>query len=130
MFGAETWLERAYPVGSIYLSVSGTDPGTLFGGTWARIKDRFLLAAGDDYAAGATGGEAEHTLTAGEMPEHTHALYYYKASGDKSFGYNYGGAGQQSNPTTASGGIVPAGGGQAHNNMPPYLAVYVWRRTA
>ena len=130
LFGAESWLNKVYPVGSIYMSVNSTDPGTLFGGTWQRIKDRFLLSAGDDYAAGATGGEAEHTLIESEMPEHTHAIYYYNSSGDKSFGYNYQNKGKQSQQTTASGGIVSAGGGQPHNNMPPYLAVYVWQRTA
>lgn len=119
-----------YPVGSIYMSVNNADPGTLFGGTWQQIEDTFLLAAGTNHAAGSTGGEETHTLTESEMPEHTHALYYYNANGDKSFGYNYQNKGTQSQQTTASGGIVNAGGGQAHNNMPPYLAVYVWKRTA
>lgn len=130
LFGAESFLERVYPVGSLYLSTASADPGTLFGGVWARIEDRFLLAAGTVYAAGDTGGEAAHTLTESEMPNHTHALYYYNAGGSKSFGYNYGSKGTESQKTTASGGIVNSGGGQAHNNLPPYLAVYVWRRTA
>lgn len=65
-----------YPVGSIYMSVNDTDPSLLFHGTWERIKDRFLLAAGDAYAAGSTGGS------------------------------------------------------QPHNNMPPYLTVYMWKRIA
>ena len=47
-----------YPVGSIYMSVNATSPASLFGGTWEQLKDRFLLAAGDTYAAGSTGGEA------------------------------------------------------------------------
>ena len=49
-----------YPIGSIYISVSDNSPEILFGGKWERIKDQFLLAAGDAYSAGATGGEAEH----------------------------------------------------------------------
>lgn len=61
-----------YPVGSIYMSVNSTSPASLFGGTWERIKDRFLLAAGDTYSAGSTGGEAQHTLTVDEMPSHYH----------------------------------------------------------
>lgn len=119
-----------YPVGSIYMSVSSTSPATLFGGTWERIKDTFLLSAGDTYSAGNTGGEAAHKLTINEMPNHTHAIYYYLSSGDKSFGYNFSSKGSQSSQTTESGGIVNTGGSTAHNNMPPYLAVYVWKRTA
>lgn len=67
-------LNYTYPVGSIYISVTATNPGTFFGGTWERIKDRFLLASGDIYANGATGGEATHTLTSSEMPSHTHTF--------------------------------------------------------
>lgn len=84
-------LERVYPVGSIYMSVNSTDPGTLFGGTWQRLKDRFLLAAGDSYTAGATGGEASHTLTAAEsgVPAHAHGLNSHKHSvGAHSHGLN------------------------------------------
>lgn len=53
----------AHPVGSYYWSSESTDPSTLFGGTWEQVKDRFVLAAGDSYAVGATGGEATHTLS-------------------------------------------------------------------
>lgn len=63
----------AHPVGSLYWSREATDPATLFGGAWERVKDRFILAAGDSYAAGSEGGEATHTLTVDEMPAHTHA---------------------------------------------------------
>lgn len=119
-----------YPVGSIYMSVSSTSPATLFGGTWERIKDTFLLSAGNTYSAGATGGEATHKLTVDEMPSHTHAIYYYLSSGSKSFGYSFQDKGEPSSQTTSSGGIVNTGGSTAHNNMPPYLAVYVWKRTA
>ena len=63
---------KTYPVGSIYLSVNETDPTDIFGGKWERLKDVFLLASGDVFAAGATGGEAEVTLTVEQMPKHTH----------------------------------------------------------
>ena len=135
-------LQAVYPVGAIYLSTVGADPGTLFGfGTWERIKDVFLLAAGDTDAAGATGGEAAHTLTVDEMPQHGHTVNIsgdydsvnpvYWGSGvgsadNNAWGYKYG--------TKPDGGTYVtaayAGGGAAHNNMPPYLAVYMWRRTA
>lgn len=120
MAGAGSSALSAYPVGSIYLSVSSTSPSTLFGGAWERIQDRFLLCAGATYAAGATGGEATHKLTIDEMPSHTHALYE-------------GRGGSTSSAVKESGNIAaqtqPAGGNKPHNNMPPYLAVYVWKRT-
>lgn len=51
-------IDNIYPVGSLYFSVNNIDPGTLFGGTWERIQDKFLLCAGSTYAAGTTGGNA------------------------------------------------------------------------
>lgn len=143
--GGKSLLDMVYPVGSIYLSVSGTDPQTLFGGTWARLEDVFLLAAGAKHAAGSTGGEESHTLTASEMPTHNGHLSAgiagtapyekgnYKgylnsstmtAYGDIGRGWNVY-SGNEMHPASEA-----AGGGQPHNNMPPYLAVYTWKRTA
>lgn len=68
----EIFLNLTYPIGSIYTSSNPADPGTLFGGTWAQIKDTFLLTAGDAYKAGATGGEVSHTLSVAEIPSHGH----------------------------------------------------------
>lgn len=122
-----------YPIGSIYLSVNNANPSTLFGGTWVQIKDKFLLSAGDTYSGGDTGGEATHTLTIDEMPSHTHS------SGSNSDGFvahATGGGSYSAGYVNASGEMVfyrqpeNSGEGQAHNNMPPYLAVYVWQRTA
>lgn len=127
--GAGMSLQSVYPVGAVYISTADTDPGTLFGfGTWERIKDRFLLAAGDVYAAGATGGAAEVALTVGEMPEHNHGLHFSAAAGPYSSPVRGDGSSQEwgYSPNTVSNN----GGGQPHNNMPPYLAVYMWRRTA
>ena len=67
-------LNLVYPVGSIYWSSKNTNPGTLFGGTWVQIKDRFILAAGDYYSNGATGGVATVTLTVSNMPSHSHSF--------------------------------------------------------
>ena len=67
-------LNLVYPVGSIYWSSKNTNPGTLFGGTWQQIKDRFILAAGDSYSNGATGGAATVTLTVSNMPSHSHSF--------------------------------------------------------
>lgn len=134
--GGKSLLDMMYPVGSIYLSVSGTDPQTLFGGTWARLENVFLLAAGAKHAAGSTGGEESHTLTEDEIAPHKHAMAYAPESSASSTGFSYGiAAGSATNSAGGRGyasnlGTFSAGGGQPHNNMPPYLAVYTWKRTA
>ena len=133
----------AHPLRSLYWSDDPTDPAALFGGTWERVKDVFLLAAGDTYLAGDTGGEATHTLTETELPEidgefATAVVGQHTNKGVKghAYGTNFG--------TFTSGGITGTGitnetqygygykfgGGQPHNNMPPYLANYCWRRIA
>ncbi len=123
-------LDKAYPVGSIYMSVNSTNPHSLFGGTWVQIKDRFLLAAGAAYKAGATGGEATHTLTVDEIPNHQHALWYPNEGGEQSAAIGYPEAGSKNTWYAEASRTGGAGGGAAHNNMPPYLSVYVWKRTA
>lgn len=128
--GESAWLtaQGAYPVGAIYLSVTDANPAALFGGTWERIGGRFLLGADSTYAAGSTGGEAAHTLTVEEMPRHNHEIDNLNASGSatpfmtvqaqdkKGFGGNFQ--------------TMYAGGGKAHNNMPPYIAVFMWQRVS
>ena len=99
------------------MSANNVSPANLFGGTWEQIKDRFLLACGSTYKAGATGGEATHSLTKDEIPH-------------IGSGIGYGGdsvaAGTGWKDTWLGGNDVA----KAHNNMPPYLAVYMWKRTA
>lgn len=177
---------QIYPVGSIYMSMNPTDPGTLFGGTWQALNEgRVLIGANATYAAGSTGGEATHTLTTNEMPAHTHTgstasagshthtgstssagshshnsgvtddVYHsfvqytsYKNSSKYSFmnetshAVNYqsttssGGSHSHSMSLNSAGShthtmnLNNTGGGQAHNNMQPYLAVYMWTRIA
>jgi len=123
-------LAQEHRVGSLYFSDDPTSPASLFGGTWEQIKDCFILAAGDVYAAGSTGGEAEHVLTVAELAAHGHAAYYADAGGSTSFGYNYTNRGEPSNANTSSSGIVSTGGSQPHNNMPPYRTAYCWRKIA
>lgn len=128
-------LLKMYPVGSIYISTNNANPKTLFGGTWVQIKDVFLLAAGTTYKAGATGGEATHTLTLGEMPEHAHEMYSANSSGSSTWTPNAGSylvdsVTDTKNTWWSQIGMNNAGGSTAHNNMPPYLVVYVWKRTA
>lgn len=137
-----TWqnlVNKMYPVGTIYQSTSSTSPASFLGGTWERIKDCFLLAAGDTYTAGGTGGEATHKLTVAEMPSHNHEginidnVYYFGWENGSSTGVNFykffnGTYWSKDVQNRLASGYT--GGATAHNNMPPYLTVYVWKRTA
>jgi hypothetical protein len=73
-------MQLIYPVGSLYWSSKNTNPATLFGGTWTQIKDKFVLACGDTYANGATGGSSTVTLTVNQIPSHTHTGPSHKHS--------------------------------------------------
>lgn len=134
-------LLMAHPIGSIYSSTVATSPADLFGGTWERIKDTFLLAAGSTYAAGATGGEATHTLTEAELASHIHQIksdggaktHLVATNGSGSDGPDYSfddSSHDYDGNISGSFYATATGGNQPHNNMPPYLAVYVWKRTA
>lgn len=124
-------LDDNHPVGSIYLSTQSTSPASLFGGTWEQIKDRFLLAAGDTYSAGSTGGEAIHTLTISEMPSHKHDFGSPLSGNPTSanqLAINWGDEAVRTQDYLTE--TLPTGGNEAHNNMPPYLAVNIWMRVA
>jgi hypothetical protein len=125
-------LLKAYPVGAIYISTANTSPASLFGGTWTQLKDRFLLGAGNTYSAGATGGAATVTLTVDQMPKHTHDLSMAsKQNTGSDYSTSYLGLGESGNTNyTNDNPVKSAGGGKSHNNMPPYLVVYMWKRTA
>ena len=126
-----------YPVGSIYQSTGSTSPASLFGGSWERIQGRFLLGTSSSYSVSSTGGETAHRLTESEMPSHRH----WGSDGGYSFlvDLNKQDASSEFAMLTAStvqwrysinGGTAYAGGNGSHNNMPPYYAVNIWRRTA
>ena len=123
----ESLIDLIYPVGSYYFSSSSTSPQNLFGGTWEQIKDKFILAAGDTYTVGATGGSATHTLTVNEIPSHRHTT---GPSSNAAYGGNSGDIQSGSGWKTALDKIYTgySGGGSAHNNMPPYLVAYCWHR--
>lgn len=133
------------------MSVNSTNPTNLFGGTWEQLKDKFLLGCGDTYSNGSTGGEANHTLTVNEIASHEHKVIernnvrtgsmedfalYVKQNGKSGTGNKY----YQLTATDMEISYMyshyeglnakATGGGQSHNNMPPYLAVYMWKRTA
>ena len=130
-------LDLTYPIGSIYMSVNSVSPETLFGGKWESINDTFLLCAGNTYPAGSSGGEATHKLEVSEMPRHAHKVHewlWVMSQGGSSGRYdinNVSGSGNtniiiedgdQQRFGTESGSDVP------HNNMPPYISVYCWKR--
>lgn len=193
-YQSERWtgpqLDQIYPIGSIYMSVTSTDPGTLFGGTWEQIQNTFLVAQGSSYTAGSTGGNATHShttnagtsggpsnntsgstaITISQMPSHGHVVRLHNQAGTQGTAYVYNGA-TKTNSTWAKntgvswvgstfncaqggagdqcGGADPVGNGAGHthtlsshthsqvsvgtssaSNLPPYLAVYMWKRTA
>ncbi len=139
-------LDFVYPVGSIYMSVNNVSPQTFLGGTWVQLKDRFLLGAGDKYSAGSTGGEAAHKLTVAEMPIHSHAQNIlvnnyspYQNEPNSNLKPNSGSEGsvvktywanRGSGYSLTTSAMASAGSSAVHNNMPPYLVVYMWERTA
>jgi len=145
-------INSIYPVGSIYMSVTDVNPASLFKGTkWEQIKDRFLLAAGSTYSIASTGGEAAVTLTSAQsgLPAHRHSattndsIQQYFVTNDNSGASNAGFTTSSSGKWTDgqatsgtfhhmlnTGSVSAENASQAHNNMPPYLAVNVWKRTA
>lgn len=149
----ENLLDRTYPIGSIYMSVNSTEPSTLFGGTWERLKGRFLIGAGTNteansngeygdlgrgdpnFAGGETGGQYYHQLTIDEMPEHTHNIKSSSVDGNDEKNWvlkdHMANVSMESLPWQWGGTAVSyEGSGKKHSNMPPYLAVYMWKRTA
>lgn len=131
---AEIMLEL-YPVGAVYISANSTSPASLFGGMWEQIEDRFLLAAGSTYSAGSTGGEANVTLSKSQVPYEANLYYYYDGTGsiipsdhcylkENTWAYSNG------NVNGFTNKFGPTLDADAHNNMPPYLAVYIWRRVS
>lgn len=150
MKGISNLIDILYPIGSIYFSVNPTDPASIFGGSWERIQDRFLLAAGTTYEAGTTGGETSHALTTEEMPSHTHfastsaagghthsigcdtdaakGTYCSSVHGADTGAETFKGATSSAGNHTHTVSVSASGSGAAHNNMPPYLTVYMWIR--
>lgn len=125
-----------YRVGEIYITTTTSSPGEIFGGTWEQIKDVFLLAAGDTYTAGSTGGSANAVVVS-----HNHrlekygsvlAIYVPASESETSAGFVaaptdeglWGGVDKAATEINSTG---ESGTGK---NMPPYLAVYMWKRVA
>lgn len=134
-------LEAVYPVGSIYITVANQNPAALFGfGTWEQIQDRFLLASGPNYPVGTVGGSTSHTHTLGNG----FACITYIWTGNENrlllkYGTGSFVANRYTNSAGASyveanydiGNAVKLGGStDSGSNMPPYIAVYVWKRVS
>ena len=124
-------LNIIYPVGSVYISTNSTSPATLFGGSWKQIKDRFLLACGNSYSNGVTGGEYSVTLNQNNLPASLGTIKIHDENAQVQSNYIDGlemawtkkwrdSIDNLYNPLAQ----IP------HNNMPPYLAVYMWYRIA
>lgn len=156
--GGKKLLDLVYPIGAVYMSMTGTPPSALFGGTWRAIEGRFLIAADATYPVTSTGGAASHTLTTEQLPSHSH-----RVSGDTdatSVGHDHGIPNIKSGQSGEYGAYAETwgygsgsrelntnfvdithnhsldvtshttGGGKSFSLLPPYMAVYMWRRTA
>lgn len=128
-------LDIIYPIGSIYYAYGTvTSPASTVGGTWSRIKDTFLWFTSDDAALGKTGGEKTHTLTIDEMPSHTHRATTKGSIGGSTqlnqYTDQWGASSLDSSTYMDSRVTWARGGGQAHENMPPYVECAAWYRTA
>ena len=150
-------IDFIYPVGSIYMSVNNVSPQIFLGGEWEQIEDTFLLSAGSKHTAGSTGGEESHILSVAESPSHTHTRGTMNITGNTQSFYHYipntGGDGCFVTKSREGGGVTvgsstytgcgtatfdasrnwtgetsSVGNNQPHNNMPPYLTVYMWKR--
>ena len=147
-------VDLIYPIGSIYISVNSVSPATLFGGTWEQIQDRFLLSAGSTYTAGNTGGVSENShshqdgLVYGSyfrnlaMEQNTNAgLVNYDSANNTSLAIwtQLTNSNVFVNDSTATSSKEVSAAHYRHtanvsystiNNMPPYLVVNIWKRTA
>ena len=126
------FLDFLHPIGSFFLSSDSKNPSEIFGGKWEKVSDLFLVGAGNKYTLNSTGGEETHILTKEEMPSHSHVI---EPLGRR---FAWGGDFTQDGPASGNGWrsqlsnhvTSVEGGGKAHNNIPPYLAVFIWKRIA
>lgn len=141
-----------YPIGAIYMSVNNVNPNVLFGGRWEQLKDRFLLGSGDVYENGATGGSARVTLTANQsgLKAHGHGMAHthnhrhnlnkdfstggggsvdaYVRTANRKTSTQYTGYDNTASSKSTTDNNTASNASESHENMPPYLAVYMWKR--
>lgn len=138
----EKMVDLVYPIGSIYMSINPTDPKDLFGGTWERLEDRFLVGAGNDYTVGVDGGSATHkhssgTLEAAVFPAVSEGYIDIKYKSSEAVAGEWGETQRIKNLTISNSagsarynGVDVIGSTSDGDNLPPYTAVYMWKRTA
>ena len=133
-------LDSIYPVGAIYTAITSGSPATVFGGTWVSFGQGRVMVGHDDaaspdtdFVAGSTdgsavlvGGAKTHTLSIAEMPSHTHTINGIENPSGSGANGSEDGASSFTNSLTTNA----TGGGGAHNNLQPYVVVYMWKRTA
>lgn len=111
------------------MNTNNVNPQSIFGGIWQKIEGRFLLGSSGGYTLGSLGGETTHTLTVSEMPKHKPSILLNTQDS-----YTTGSAANWQVVTNgryyAGDMFLEIGGNQPHNNMPPYLVVNIWKRTA
>ena len=128
-------LDLVYPIGSLYMSMNETDPKDLFGGTWERIKDRFIYANGDATASGTLGGSTAHNhglgsgfaamnIGDGGIQYQEKQVGAWGSNAAMNIGTSY------DSYQTKSWGIALGGATDNGNNIPPYITAYIWKRTA
>ena len=131
-------LEKVYPIGSYYWSEKNTSPEYIFGGSWIKIRGRFLFASDSNHNVGDIGGEERHYLTIDEMPSHSHQYEKFCHKDTISFDTpngTYRKYPNNKNSDNDSGRFLytysttNVGGGCSHNNMPPFLTANCWKRT-
>ena len=136
--GSSLTINDIYPVGSIYFTASTVSPSTSIGGSWVRYAQGKCLFGVDDadtdFSLEQTGGEKNHTLTKAEIPPHVHieeggGNYYVNGSGII-YGSPHPNLGIGHADMDTSNGCADGLRGDPHNNLPPYIAIYIWKRTA
>lgn len=128
-------VKQILPIGIILSFDTPVNPNELYGGTWERIKGRFIWGIEDGEQASCTGGTKRETLTESQMPSHKHKLGYVlynipDSGGTQKWLIDVGAASSEIVEKRDSDSIASAGGNQPHNNMPPYYGAYTWRRVA
>ena len=121
-----------WPIGSIFLNTVNENPSKYFGGTWVSFGTGRCLVGVDTSQTEfnkveKTGGEKTHKLTIDEMPKHKHRLY---RGGGTTAGYGSLLQNTTQKNETRDDMVLESGGDQAHNNLQPYITVYMWKRTA
>lgn len=138
-------IEKIYPVGSIYISENETNPSEFLGGEWESYSQgRTLVGSGTGtdsngtsniFTAKSTGGEYAHTLSINEIPKHSHYIAVGLDSGVVSGHVEHRYKAEYTNTwyLTSNTGygatyVGETGGSQPHNNIQPYITVYIWKR--